>query len=262
MPTRRELLGGGLACLVGLGACDARPRKDSSRSTAHGSQPQRLVRSRLGGIVLSAASDSAMEPWSAVLPSAAALVAEVWGGSKPGHKLSVRICADEAEFLAQADGLDAGTAAVTTTAGIFVGPAASQRLTEEGKVQVLAHELTHAVLGHVGRDQSPLWLREGLADWTAQRRLTMRRSTLWPHLAGSTRLPTGPPTESAFTQDPALAYETSAAYVAYLVRSGGARDARVLAGARSDAAARASAGRLAHTSGKTFIVWLRSTLGR
>ena len=183
------------------------------------------------GVVELYAQAADLDAWQLRVRRAAAVVAAVWGPSS--RPLRVTVCADDAEFAAVAEGLDPETAGATTARGVFIAPAAQRTLTEGGRLTVLAHELTHARLGHLGSgrgggDGMPAWLREGAAEWTAMRVVTVEPSARWPALAqrmssGSGTPLTGPPPDSVFLSDATLAYEWSAAYVTYLAEVAGER---------------------------------------
>lgn len=243
----------------------------------------RNVMTALGPVSLRASSDE--KAWADRLGGAARRVAAVWGSSRASAEtgaLVVTICADDADFAQVAEGLDADTAGVTTASGVFISPTAVRTLTGQGLVVLLAHEFTHAVLGHVGQDRTALWLREGAAEWTAEHDVDMPVTRLWPHLMasiapaagsdGSTATastptasssdasnPSGPPTDEDFTRDRALAYEQATAYVTYAaVMLGSPAIVRLTRGRPDDARARqAFASELSgHPS---FASWLRGS---
>lgn len=199
--------------------------------------------------------------------------------------MAVTICADDAEFAQVADGLDADTAGVTTTSGVFISPTAVRTLTAQGLVVLLTHELTHAVLGHVGQDRTALWLREGVTEWTAEHDAGLPVARLWPHLMASINTapittasappgssatrptsgdaasdaspPSGPPTDADFSRDRGLAYEQATAYVTYAAAQlGSPAVIRITRERPDDAPARQAFAR--QLSGRqSFASWLR-----
>lgn len=254
MLTRRHLLlaGPALATLAACGGADGGP---STGADARGGEPAAgadaasvpgMLRARvataLGTVTLDEPTDApqADEPsWSTRLPPAARRVADVWGTSRPSGRtdaLHVTVCADDAAFAAASDGLDADTAGVTTSRGVFLAPSVSTSLTEPGRRAVLAHELTHLWLGQYGDDGSSWWIKEGAAEWTAAPLAPMPARSRWPQLVQATsagRIVDGPPPASEVGSE--LGYEWAHAYVAHLAERLGMDAVRDLVLGREDA---------------------------
>lgn len=210
-----------------------------------------------------AVSDGAWGTWPTTVQRSAAQVAGIWGQSPRTIRITV---ATDAELAASSDGIDADTVAVTNAQGdVLVAATADRTLTQVGREVVVAHELVHARLGQYGTDHTALWLKEGVAEWSATpTRGAPAVAQRWPNLVRAyadtpSRL-AGPPPADVFAVDSKLAYEWAAAYVAYLVDVNGADQVKNLVASRPpDAAAAEGARRLdRHRGPKSFLVWLRA----
>lgn len=205
---------------------------------------------------------SVLTQWSGLVGEATSRVHAAWGRS--ARDVAVTICLDDATFNAVATGLDGQTAGVTTAEGVFLAPAATRNLTKDGQIVVLAHELTHAVLGHVGQDKTALWVREGSAEWTAQQHVALSAAQIWPTLAQHIRDKRGisaPPARDAFEQDAALAYETAAAYMTYLADVAGRAKVTNFVHSRPDEPSAASAAReLIPSNAPGWADWIAAQL--
>lgn len=168
----------------------------------------------LGRIALTAPRGD-MAGWRAIVERAACQIGGTWGR---GSTIAVRVC-DDATFAALAPDLDAGTAAVTTSDGVFLGPALSRDVTETGRAVIVGHELTHARLGHAGDDRTQWWLKEGIAEWSAVPIAPgVSDAARWPQLGDALctgRVTSAPPSGADIGSE--LGYEWAHAYVTYLV---------------------------------------------
>ncbi|BFV59738.1 hypothetical protein KCMC57_up48420 [Kitasatospora sp. CMC57] len=155
------------------------------------------VRAARGGhsIALGRAEPAALAAAVATADRAVPLVTEVWGGDWPGRLLLVLPATGE-EF-AQLLGVSAagyqGIAAVTTAAAgaplnspadrVLVNPQAYAGLSELGRRVVTVHEATHVATRADTRPWTPLWLSEGVADYTGYRGTGRSPGQIAPELA-------------------------------------------------------------------------------
>lgn len=197
-----------------------------------------------------------LDAWRGIVQRAARQVGTTWGR---GASITVRVC-DEAAFAGLEADLDAGTAAVTTPRGVFLGPALSRSVTQEGRSVVVAHELTHARLGHAGSDRTSWWLKEGIAEWSAAPLAAeLDDASRWPQLAEaacSARLTSAPPSGASVGTE--LGYEWAHAYVTYLVETTG-REA-VMTRVRAHPSDATAWAKRATAQATPFVTWLRSRL--
>lgn len=208
----------------------------------------------LGDVDLTAPSVD-VESWRTDVASAARVTASVWGrGDGP---VRVTVC-DDTTFASVADGLDAGTAAATTTDGVFLGPALAHSVTPQGRVVVIAHELTHARLGDATHDTAPWWLEEGTAEWTAAGAAPgLTASRRWPTLRErcvEDAVPNRPPSGTG-SETGQLGYEWAHAYVEHLVQAVGVQRFRSLVHARSKDSTAEAQSLTSHA--RPFDAWLR-----
>ncbi|MEV7771851.1 hypothetical protein [Kitasatospora sp. NPDC086791] len=154
-------------------------------------------------------------------------VEEVWGSAGPG-RLLLELPATEEQFarLLEVDPAGwAGMAAVTVAAPgaprhtpadrVLVNPEAYGRLSDFGRQVVITHEATHVATRSDTRAWTPLWLSEGVADWTAYRDCGRGPQQIAPELTRDVvagRLPVGLPEDRDFAAGAtgiAQAYEQS-----------------------------------------------------
>lgn len=240
-----------------------------------------VVATELGKLTLCASGEAHRDEWRELVRRSTRQVAAMWGSTgassgsgssvsastlasdagAPAVPLRVTVCADDADFNSVADGLALNTGGVTTTAGVFLAPSVTTSLTRQGRGVILTHELVHAVLGHVGSDPTALWVREGAAQWTAERGLTMPRAKLWPTLASIAQPPTGPPMPQDFETNSSLAYETASAYVTFLADHSSVRQVVAFVRARpSGERAEVAALELVRGTAASFDTWLSTQL--
>ncbi|MCG6493202.1 hypothetical protein [Kitasatospora sp. A2-31] len=154
-------------------------------------------------------------------------VSEVWGTDWPG-RLLLHLPATEEQFArlleADPDGWT-GMAAVTTAASgaprhtpadrVLVNPEAYGGLSGFGRQVVVTHEAVHVATRADTRAWTPLWLSEGVADWTGYRGSGRTPKQIAPELArdvAAGRLPVALPADEDFTAGAAgiaQAYEQS-----------------------------------------------------
>lgn len=251
--TRRFVLA---ATLPALGGCmNARaPKKDTSSAKANTAS----LSTPLGRVELRGAS---VGQWRPTVIDAAARVAQVWGATP--ETLHVVACASADEFDSVDNDLDGTTAAVTVARGVFLGPDLLTSLTPTGREVVVAHELTHAALKQYGTDRTAAWVKEGAAEWTAQRSVRLPARQLWPTLAALApeQRPSGPPSAAMFSSNVNLAYETAAAFCTYAAQGWGLGRWRAFVRSRpTQTSADAAATRLVRSAPGDFSSWLTARL--
>lgn len=154
-------------------------------------------------------------------------VSQVWGETTVAAHAPLILAAPktQAEFRALGGGTgEAGQIAATTTPSrlIVISPQLTTEVTAEGVVVVLAHELTHAVLGQGGLTGVPHWVIEGSAEFTAYRPTGLSLAAAAPQLAAAVakgKAPAGPPDDADFvgsSADPQQAYQYAYAYCLFL----------------------------------------------
>ncbi|MER5865598.1 hypothetical protein [Kitasatospora sp. NPDC002040] len=146
-------------------------------------------------IVLGQADPAALAAAAAAADRAVPLVTELWGGDWPGRLLLEHPATGEqfAQLLGvSADGY-AGIAAVTTAAAgapvhspadrVLINPQAYAGLSELGRRVVTVHEAAHVATRADTRPWTPLWLSEGVADYTGYRGTGRTPRQIAPELA-------------------------------------------------------------------------------
>lgn len=146
-------------------------------------------------IVLGPADPAELAKAAATADLAVPLVTELWGGDWPG-RLVLGLPATGEQF-ARLLGVPAagyeGIAAVTTAAAgaplrtpadrVLINPQAYAGLSELGRRVVTVHEATHVATRADTRAWTPLWLSEGVADFTGYRGTGRTRRQIAPELA-------------------------------------------------------------------------------
>ncbi|MGW6914020.1 hypothetical protein ACWGB8_09390 [Kitasatospora sp. NPDC054939] len=164
---------------------------------------------------------------AAVADRAVPAVNALWGTAWAGRLLlELPATGDQFARLLDVRPADwADMAAVTTAAPgaphtapadrIVVNPEAYERLSAFGRQVVLTHEAVHVATRADTRPWTPLWLSEGVADWTGYRDSGRTARQIAPELARDVaegRVPTELPADAAFTAGSggiAQAYEQS-----------------------------------------------------
>lgn len=260
MPDRRHVIAAAAAAplLFASGCTDDRGRRGGPASTSGA----RTVRTALGEILLVCEAEVASW-WEPCVEEGAERVARLWGRAPSALRLTV--ARDDAEFAQSDAALDAVTAGVTTARGVMLSPNLKNSLTRPGCVGVVAHELTHARLGHFGSDRTATWLKEGGAEYTAYRGSGVPLRQLWPVLGRSDAPGVGlggPPEEKDFVEDAATAYQWAAAYVMYLVDLRGWESVRAFMRERPDRAHAATwVDEETRGAAKEFRPWLAEAIG-
>ena len=162
-----------------------------------------------------------------VADRAVAAVSAVWGTGWAG-RLLLELPATEEGFarLLDVPAADwAGMAAVTAAAPgaplhtpadrVLINPQAYPRLSDLGRQVVTTHEATHVATRADTRPWTPLWLSEGVADWTGYLDTGRTAAQIAPELArdvAAGRLPAALPADADFAAGApgiAQAYELS-----------------------------------------------------
>lgn len=154
---------------------------------------------------------------------AVADVRQVWGDSVLVGRVQVEVASDAADFRRRGGNTEAGgQVAATTTADdhVVLAPALFSRVTQQGRVVVLTHELTHVALHQADRSDISRWIVEGAAELTAYRPTRLGLASAAPQLARAVRagrVPTGPPSDARFRSAPEAAYQEAYGWCAFLV---------------------------------------------
>lgn len=154
---------------------------------------------------------------------AAAWVTRLWGPVwADRHSVQIYLPRTERQFVALGGSRDAQVSATTTPAGdIVLRPVAVQRLTAQGQVVVLAHELTHVALHQTRATGTPKWVTEGSAELTAYRPTGIDLAQAAPQVGRAVRQghpPDGPPADAVFSgSDLRRAYQEAYVWCTFLV---------------------------------------------
>ncbi|MER6395111.1 hypothetical protein ABT263_03485 [Kitasatospora sp. NPDC001603] len=151
---------------------------------------------------------------TAVADRAVPAVTALWGTAWPG-RLLLELPATEEQFgrLLDADPAGwTGMVAVTTAAPgaprhtpadrVLVNPGAYRGLSDFGRQVVITHEAVHVATRADTRAWTPLWLSEGVADWTGYRDSGRSPRQIAPELArdvAAGRVPSALPADRDFT---------------------------------------------------------------
>ncbi len=178
-------------------------------------------------LVLGPAAQDELTALAATGDRAVSAVSAVWGSGWT-ERLLLQLPAGEDQF-AQLLGVDPGTyqgiAAVTSAAAgaplhtpadrVLVNPEAFRQLSAVGKQVVVTHESTHVATRADTHPWTPLWLSEGVADWTGYLDTGRTARQIAPELTqdvAAGKLPGALPADSDFTagaEGIAQAYELS-----------------------------------------------------
>lgn len=162
---------------------------------------------------------------AADLPPAVEAVTDFFGVGW-SRRAVVTVTGSDAEFTASANNSPMTDVAASTIADpvergfvtgqrIVFGPTAGDRLTESTRRSVLQHELTHVAARSITADGSPLWLLEGVADYSGYRGSGLSFTDIAPTLSAVVRVggpPTVLPEDSDFAAGgsrSAIAYESA-----------------------------------------------------
>jgi hypothetical protein len=179
-----------------------------------------------------------LRAYAALADRAVPRVSAVWGTGWSRFAVVVvpRTVAQLARALGRTSSSLSGYAAVTTAEGapapgahaaqrIWTNTAALADLSSVGREVVLRHELTHVATYAPERTLAPLWLVEGVAEWTGYRGSGISLAVATGDLLVATRsgrLPSGLPGEKDFTgADVDIAYESAHLLCSVIVRTYG-----------------------------------------
>ncbi len=180
------------------------------------------------------------------LPAAVDAVSDFWG-EEWARKAVIFTAGSPAEFVASVGTAAAGADAAAVTISDLVvpdrpvsgqrvvfGPTASERLTEFTTRSVLRHELTHVATRSNTVDGSPMWMLEGIADYSGYRGSGLDLGRLAPTLSRAVARG-GPPTVLPTNADFAagglratLAYESAWSVSAFVAQRFGEPTLRAL----------------------------------
>ncbi|RKE18698.1 hypothetical protein [Streptomyces sp. TLI_171] len=166
------------------------------------------------GLVLGLGEESELTALADLADRAVPVVEAVWGDWKPA-RLLLELPLTEQQFATRMDvPADAyqGIAAVTLAVGgapvhtpadrIVVNPDAYRQLSDLGRRVVVTHEATHVATRADTKPWTPLWLSEGVADYTGYQGTGRTARQIAPELAKDVqagRLPVDLPADAAFT---------------------------------------------------------------
>ncbi|MFJ1752520.1 hypothetical protein [Kitasatospora sp. NPDC088134] len=164
-------------------------------------------------LVLGLGEEAELTALAELADRAAPVVRAVWGDWSP-PRLLLELPLTEQQFATRMDvSADAyqGIAAVTLAVGgapvhtpadrIVVNPDAYRQLSELGRRVVVTHEATHVVTRADTRPWTPLWLSEGVADYTGYQGTGRTLRQIAPELAKDVqagRMPAELPADPAF----------------------------------------------------------------
>ncbi|MFJ5231618.1 hypothetical protein ACIQBJ_17210 [Kitasatospora sp. NPDC088391] len=164
-------------------------------------------------LVLGLGEEAELAALADLADHAAPTVREVWGDWSPS-RLLLELPLTEQQFATRMDvSADAyqGIAAVTLAVGgapvhtpadrIVVNPDAYRQLSELGRRVVVTHEATHVATRADTKPWTPLWLSEGVADYTGYQGTGRTLRQIAPELAKDVqagRMPAELPADTAF----------------------------------------------------------------
>lgn len=191
--------------------------------------PVRVVRGA-HSLVLGLGGTAALRGYAADADRAVPQVDHAWGDGWPGKVVieAPRTLDQMAALLGAAPAAYQGIAAVTTGEGggsdhapadrVILNPAAFGGLSDFGRQVVLTHEATHVATRSATTAHTPLWLSEGVADWTAYRESGRTAPQIASELAADVaagRAPAALPADTAFrTTSGTLAQSYEGAWLA------------------------------------------------
>lgn len=151
-------------------------------------------------------------------------VSRIWGDAWVGtRRIPVRVPRTEAGFEKLGGGGVQASATTTRAGTVVLNPEVASRVTARGQIVVLAHEFTHVALRQYLPSDTPRWVIEGSAEFTAYRPTSMSFTRAAPQVARRVRAgrpPTGPPADRQLAADaPHLqrAYQQAYAWCRFLV---------------------------------------------
>ncbi|KYH44037.1 hypothetical protein [Branchiibius sp. NY16-3462-2] len=168
------------------------------------------------------------EQTPALVDAAASRVRSVWsaplaavGRSISGPR-SVQVTATQDQFVALGGASGQEVAATTLADGsVVLAPDVWTGTTREGRIVVIAHELTHVVLNSQS-SPSARWLVEGPPEWTAYQDTSLSLPAIAPRVAAAVRAGRpagGPPANTEFTDGPLqAAYQSAFTWCTFLVQ--------------------------------------------
>lgn len=144
-----------------------------------------------------------LEALAADLPAAVAAVTD-FAGEGWSRRAVVTVAGSDVEFTALANESTTPAVAASTIADpvrgglvtgqrVVFGASAPERLTDSTRRTVLQHELTHVALRTITGEGAPLWVLEGVADYSGYRGSGLEFAQIAPTLTAVVRVG-GPPT--------------------------------------------------------------------
>lgn len=135
---------------------------------------------------------------------------------------TVQVTASLEQFVALGGGTASGVAATTRPDGtVVLAPDVWTGTTRQGRIVVIAHELTHVAL-HSQSSTSARWLVEGPPEWTAYHGTSLALPVIAPAMATAVRagrVAAGPPSDAEFTNGPLpAAYQSAFTWCSFLAQ--------------------------------------------
>lgn len=181
-PNAAVALAAAVAVAVALAGCGGSGQAGGDPASSEPSVAVSGAPSEPESVVVLAAGDADAEQvaaYSTLAEEAVTVVETLWGDGSVPRPVLVHVAGDATTFADLTGhavdelGVPASTVGEAGEARIVVHPAAWEQLTPEGRLSVLAHEVTHLVQLAVPEggdpDEAPAWLHEGLAEYTAHR---------------------------------------------------------------------------------------------
>jgi hypothetical protein len=198
--------------LDGGGALGAESAEPGSAAAPWDLGPVRPVRGA-HSLVLGPGDPADLATLAGLADRAVPAVSALWGSGWP-QRLVLQLPADEEQF-ARLLGVDPGgyqgIAAVTSAAAgapvrtpadrVMVNPEAFHQLGAVGRQVVVTHECTHVATRADTHPWTPLWLSEGVADWTGYLDTGRTARQIAPELTqdvAAGRIPAALPTDADF----------------------------------------------------------------
>lgn len=220
-----------MTCCVGLlvvasltGACSSRSSGSAESPSPSASSAARATTIRNGKLTVTGpVPKSRLQAVSSYAAQAISQVRQVWGPTVLRGDVVIEVPVDEAGFRALGGSADSGAEIAATTTKddrVVLAPRLFTDVTEQGRVAVLTHELTHVALHQATLVGVARWVIEGSAEFTAYRSSGLSVAQLAPDVAAAVRAgnaPTGPPSDAEFTKDPAAAYQAAYTWCVFLV---------------------------------------------
>lgn len=224
-----------LTCCVGLlvvgsltAACSSAGSSGAADTSGSSTAGQTMIRD--GKVTVAGPVPKArLQAVGSYAAQAISQVRQVWGSTVLRGAVVIEVPKDEAGFRALGGSADNGAEIAATTTKddrVVLAPRLFTDVTDQGRIAVLTHELTHVALHQATLTGVERWVIEGSAEYTAYRTSGLSLAQLAPDIATAARSghgPTGPPSDAEFARDPAAAYQSAYVWCVFLVDRFGQR---------------------------------------